>query len=323
MTTDVLAAPGLVTWAGRENELHGKQSFITHHELHRSPLFDDASLIQAIDSYPRNRVQVFTMGKDPVDRSEWTPVDTSGASGAEIWQALQKGRLWVKLQRLDLHWPEVGALMKNAYDGMGRSGISPIEWTRPLLLISSPNAIVYYHADPNPTMLWQIRGVKRAWIYPPNEPKLLDPALLEQIFAGEIDEEAPYVPDFDKAASVYDLKPGEVLCWPINAPHRIVNHDSLNISVSVPYGNASGDVRAQLYLGNLMLRRMLHLGRLSTREQGAAATFKRTLFRAMRKFKLDKRYTRPRRPYLTNVRIDASAPSGLVKIPGSPVKTPF
>ena len=323
MTTDAIAAPGLVTWTGRETELHGKQSFITHHELHREKVFDDASLIEAIDRYPRSKVQVFTMGTDPMDRSEWTPVDTSGCSGAELWQALLKGRLWVKLQRLDQNWPEVGALMKSAYDRIGRSDIPPIEWTRPLLLISSPNAIVYYHADPNPTMLWQIRGVKRAWIYPPNRPELLDPQLLEQIFAGEIDEEAPYRPEFDQAASIYDLKPGEVLCWPINAPHRIVNHDSVNISVSVPYGIASGNRRAELYMGNLMMRRVLRLGSLSTQEEGASATLKRTFFRAMRKFHWDRRFTRPRKPYFTNVRIDASAPNGLARIAGAPVKTPF
>src|SRR6267154_5537657 len=238
MSTHASSKPPLVTWGQREVQLHGKQAFTTRHELQDCPVFSDASLIEAIDRYPRSRVQVFTMGSDPMDRSEWQPVDTSGVSGEDIWRALQVGRLWVKLQRVDQNWPALGSVLSQAYDTIGATGEPAIEWLRPLLLISSPRAIVYYHADPNPTMLWQIRGVKRVWVYPPDDPQLLDPQLLEQIFAGEIDEEAPYRPEFDKAADVYDLTPGEMLCWPINAPHRIVNHDCVNISVSVPYGVA-------------------------------------------------------------------------------------
>lgn len=309
-------------WTAEHSRIYEAQSFTTHHELHESPLLADDALIALIDSYPRNRVQVFTMGTDPCDRTEWAPVDTQGASGAAIWHAIQRARVWVKLMRLDQHHPELGKLVSDSYEQIARRGGPRCEWTRPLMLISSPGAQVYYHADPNPTMLWQIRGVKRVWIYPANDHHLIAPELLEQIFMGEVDEEAPYSPEFDRLASVYDLQPGELLSWPMNAPHRVVNRESVNVSISVPYGLDSTDQRAQLYNANLMMRRILKL-QPSTRETGLMAATKRIGYRAARKLGVENKIKRPRPPYFASLRVDGNAPNGLAAIAGSPVRTPF
>ena len=48
------------------------------------------------------------------------------------------------------------------------------------ILISSPNAQVYYHADLPGQSLWQIRGTKRVYIYPPVAP-FLTPEQIERI----------------------------------------------------------------------------------------------------------------------------------------------
>jgi quercetin dioxygenase-like cupin family protein len=34
---------------------------------------------------------------------------------------------------------------------------------------------------------------------------------------------------------VYQLEPGDVVSWPHNAPHRIENLDSLNVSLSTGF----------------------------------------------------------------------------------------
>jgi hypothetical protein len=118
------------------------------------------------------------------------------------------------------------------------------------------------------------------------------------------------------------LQPGDVLSWPLNAPHRVVNHDSVNVSISVPYGLDSTDRRMQLYNANLMLRRVLKLSP-SKREHGIGADLKRTAYRAARKFGIDQRIKRPRPAYFATLRVDRSSPTGLAKIVGDPVKTPF
>jgi hypothetical protein len=49
------------------------------------------------------------------------------------------------------------------------------------LLISSPGAMVDYHANPGPNILWHVRGNKRVWIYPAGNQRFLDRTLVEDI----------------------------------------------------------------------------------------------------------------------------------------------
>jgi hypothetical protein len=264
------------------------------------------------------------MGADPTNRTDWQPVDTTGASGKDIMAAVAVGRLWVKLMRINEHDTRFRDLVQSLYGEVEQRvpGLQVL-WTRPLLLISSPRALVYYHADPHPTMLWQMRGSKRVWIYPADNHELLSQELLEQIFAGEVDEEAPYRPDFDQAARTFDLTPGEVLSWPLNAPHRVTNHDSINISLSVPYGTAESERRGQLYLANLYLRRRFGVARPGTSESGLGPLAKRALFRAARRLQLTGKYNTARQPYMAQLRIDGSSNNGVSQIPGGPALTPF
>jgi hypothetical protein len=55
-----------------------------------------------LDSYPRERLQAFTMGTDRCRRDDWHYVDASAASGKEIFAAVLRGRLWLNLLRVDL-----------------------------------------------------------------------------------------------------------------------------------------------------------------------------------------------------------------------------
>jgi len=81
---------------------------------------------------------------------------------------------------------------------------------------------------------WQVEGKKRVYVYP-NEAPYLKPQSLESIILGEQEEEIPYERSFDDGAEVYDLKPGEMVHWPLNCPHRVENEDCLNISVTTEH----------------------------------------------------------------------------------------
>jgi len=39
----------------------------------------------------------------------------------------------------------------------------------------------------------------------------------------------------DDGATVYDLEPGYMLYWPLNCPHRVENHDCMNVSVTTEH----------------------------------------------------------------------------------------
>ena len=100
------------------------------------------------------------------------------------------------------------------------------------ILISSPGAQVYYHADVPGQSLWHIRGEKRVYLYPNRDPFLPEDQI-ERIVLSMTEAEIDYQPWFDDHALVFDLKPGEMLHWPLNAPHRVENLDSVNISVII------------------------------------------------------------------------------------------
>ena len=81
-------------------------------------------------------------------------------------------------------------------------GFSP-DASQGTLLLSSPTALVYYHADGTASVLWHIRGRKRIWVYPALDERYMKRELLEDIFAGVRHEYLPYEPACDEAAQVY------------------------------------------------------------------------------------------------------------------------
>jgi hypothetical protein len=130
----------------------------------------------------------------------------------------------------------------------------------------------------------------------------------------------PYSPEFDASARVFDLAAGEVLAWPQNSPHRVVNVAGVNVSLSCEYATGASRRREYLWCGNRLMSRTLRLPVRSTRETGAAAVIKRFAFRAARKARL----IRPgaQHVYLAAVRVDPEAPDGLVRV-DEPVRAPF
>ena len=70
--------------------------------------------------------------------------------------------------------------------------------------------------------LIQISGRKRVYVYP-NTPPFLKPQDLEDIALLNREVDLPYAPWYDAHAQVFDLEPGQMLSWPLNAPHRVEN----------------------------------------------------------------------------------------------------
>ena len=143
----------------------------------------------------------------------------------------------------------------------------------------------------------------------------VDRQTLEDIYVAAHEEYVPYSSDFDEGARIFDLRPGEVLAWPQNSPHRVENTTGVNVSLSCEFATGASRRRELLWCGNRYLSRNLHLPVRSTRETGAMAAAKRLTFRAARKARLVR--FRPRHVYVATVRVDPEAPDGL-----RPMRTP-
>jgi hypothetical protein len=124
------------------------------------------------------------------------------------------------------------------------------------VLISSPNAQVFYHLDVPLVSLWQIRGMKTVWAYPVVDPYVGAEAL-EAIVLRETAEQFAFDPAWDAGAAKTQLTPGRMLTWPQNAPHRIENGPMLNVSLSMEYMTPAALMRANVIYANGLLRRRL------------------------------------------------------------------
>ncbi len=302
----------LIDWCNGQYDAGAGQPLAARHCLSEMDLFSDEALIDMLDRYPRNRLQAWTMGTDALRREDWQAVDTTGVSGTDLLAAVKSGRLWYNILRLDLFDKRYRDIVDQLYSEMAVAspGFKPVS-TVGTLLLSSPNAMVYYHADGPPTTLFHVRGHKRMWIYPMKEP-FVSQYLLEEIFGSAMDEEIPYSPDFDKSADVYDLGPGDLVWWPQNAPHRIENLDTLNVSLSTRYHTEDSERRKLVYNANRFFRRRLGFRRLSVNESGIGSSVKCFGYRICRRAGWDNKaegYV-----YKTKLRVDPKGSLGMTSL---------
>jgi hypothetical protein len=124
------------------------------------------------------------------------------------------------------------------------------------VLLSGPKMGIFFHVDPAETMLWHIRGTKTIYVYPPKEEHVTERAL-EAILLKETLSDLPYHPDMEKTVEAVALVPGEAAFWPMHSPHRVVNGDDLNVSISIEFSSPRSMLTNGVFYTNGRLRRSL------------------------------------------------------------------
>jgi len=305
-------------WSPEEYASFGLIAQVNQHSYHKLPLFTDEALIELLDNYPRRWLQAFTMGDDPTDSSDWKCVDINEAStGEELWRAVNAGRLWFNITHIEKYSDEYAALIDGMYDHIGKqcAHLQNPKANYITLLISSPKAHGYYHLDAEPNMLWHLRGQKTIWVYPAMDTKFVPQHYIEDIYAGEIDENLPFDPSFDADAERYSLEPGDVASWPHNGPHRIVN-DNLNVSLATSYYTPSVYKRQYVQLANRFLLRGMGIKQRGMQEDGLLPAAKRMSYRIINKVRPFKKIDRSA-GYVTDLQVDPDGVLGLRKLPSS------
>lgn len=308
------SAPSL-NWSDEHYENFGKIPQVSPHSYHDMPLFDDAALIELLDSYPRKNLQAHTMGEDPTRYEDWKQLNINEkTTGAEILQAVRKGRIWVNLTHIEQHNSTYAELIDGMYSQLDErcAHLNNPKSTHSALLISSPGAQVYYHLDAEPNMIWHMRGQKHIWMYPAMNLDIAPQDFLEDIYSGEIDEDLPYHPEYDALAEHYLLNPGDAASWPHNAPHRIENVD-MNVSLATSYTTPEVYKRQYVQLANRFLLRGLGIKNRSVKETGLVAAIKRMTYRVVNQLRPFKR--RAVANYRTNLELDPAAPMGMRTLP--------
>jgi hypothetical protein len=227
---------------------------VYQHSLHNNPMFDDAGLAALLDAYPRERLGIYTMGHDPKDYRSWR----RGSVG-DLLETAKNGRLWLNMRWTNKYIPGYQQLVDQMFGELHRMHPGMTTFKHDFgVLISSPNAQVFYHLDIPLVALWQVRGTKilRAW--QPREPFISD-ADLERSAMQDSNEIFDYNPIWDQDAAEIVLSPGVMATWPQNGPHRLVNGDMLNVSLSIEFMTPAAMLRANVIYGNGVMRRRFNM----------------------------------------------------------------
>ncbi len=227
--------PIFTNFEPRHTELWGQTPLKLSHRLDRSDLFSNESLGALIDSYPRDGYSLVQWGEQGTDRGSWREGELGGMHGVDVIDAIAKSRIWINLRDVGSVDPRYAALRDAIFAELrGHLPDYGMYGEKIGILISSPGSRTLYHADLPGQCLWQIRGVKRVYVYP-TTPPFIRPEHVEGIALSGVEVNMPYQPWYDEHATVFDLEPGQMLHWPLNAPHRVDNHDCLNVSMTMEY----------------------------------------------------------------------------------------
>ena len=265
-------------------ELAGQTTLQLEHNLHQTDLFSDAALARLLETYPRSNYNLHTMDPGNHDIKSWREGDMGACSGEDMLSSVANGKLWLNLRNVSEVAPEYGAVVDAMFAQFEQAfpGFETFKRTMGIL-ISSPGVQCYYHMDVPGQMLWQIRGRKKVYVYPPKAP-FLSQADRENVITNRIDDlKIRYESWFDDYSDVREIGPGEMLYWPLHSPHRVKNLNCLNVSLTTEF--YTRDIRNfyAVNYANGLLRHGLGLHDLSMSTSGPVALGKIALA-ALHKF---------------------------------------
>jgi hypothetical protein len=225
------------------------------HKFADSPLFSEMSIANWLETHPEALTDVNINVIHPDGKFRIRTGSRGGLSGVELLEKVRSGEIWINLRDAFNASAEGQALLDRAFGELFAHNPSfKAQKVYANLLISAPQARVPFHADTPDVALFHICGRKRIYIYPNIAPYLSD-LDMERVALRETTEDLLYDPNWDAGAHYYDLEPGDAVAWPTNAPHRIDNLGTLNISLSCEFSTWSSRLRSGAHYTNGTLRR--------------------------------------------------------------------
>ena len=300
-------------WSEGEYKNFSQEIQLLKHDYHKSELFSDDALVALLDNYPRTWLQCYTMGTNPENHNEWTPVHIAERSGAEIIQALKKGRIWINAVNINQYNKEYGDLITQMYKKIARNcpHIHNLRNAFNALLISSPGIQVYYHMDTDPNMLWHIRGIKKFWVYPARDERFTPHHYIEEIVAHERHENMPYERWYDDHAYTATLKGGQAVSWPQHSPHRVENI-TVNVSLTSSYESSQSRRLVGVHGANYYFLKKLGIKNRPVNTNGILPVVKAFSYYAANKLHLLKKGSRTS-TYVSDIEVDPDSETGLSK----------
>lgn len=272
----------IADWNGVDPRRAREEIVRFNHRLAETGLFADQALARLIDETPRERVTICTMQPNPPADVRWIAGDAHDLDGAALVEAARRGRLWVSPRSAMTKHPTYKKVFDQLMGEFAKATGMRVLTADAAVLISAANMGIFFHVDPAETMLWHIRGTKTILVYPPREEIVTEEAL-EAILLKETLSDLPYHPDMEALAVPVTLKAGEAVSWPIHSPHRVLNGDDLNVSISIEYTTPRSMLTNGVFYTNGVLRRRAGF---KPRSRGTAEALKPAYWAAAKAIKV-------------------------------------
>ena len=171
----------------------------------------------------------------------------------EALAALGTSNAWVRLTRVDEVSPRFQAIVEKFYDDLselhGTNVRDDVMKTFVTLFISSPGVVTPYHMDHTWNYLMQVQGTKTVYLYDAHDDDVLPQADVERWYMRSFQ-----IKKLKDTPLAYDLKPGEAVHHPVNAPHWVQNGPEISISLSLGICRHDANEAAKVHQVNYLLR---------------------------------------------------------------------
>ena len=237
---------------------HSEAPFKIKNSLVGHPLFEDNRLKRLLRTLPRDQVEIRAvqlLGADAGGYRRGELLKDADPVGA--FERLAETPAWMLLHESWIHDPEyaefIGQYVRDLSETIAGvdDDISDLGcW----LFLSSGEIVVHFHADPDQSFLNQIRGSKTVFVYPT---KILPELTVERLVYTGNQGVVTYNPEYEAAMfPPVPLEPGETVFLPLFAPHRVINHGGVSVSINVGFHTRESRRRKSVHLVNLEMRRL-------------------------------------------------------------------
>jgi hypothetical protein len=250
-----MTSPLLPNWTDTDRASFQRKPMVFAHSLLDTGMFSEAAIARLLETHPDPMTDLNINDIHDDGTCQIHTGTRGGLSGEALLDAVKEGRLWINLRHAFQADGSRGSIVDRLFAELSahNPGLKPVK-VYANLLISAPQARVPYHADTPNVALFHLIGRKRIWIYP-NHGKFLRDEAMERVALRETSEDLPYDPAWDAEATVFDLLPGQAVSWPCNAPHRVDNLGTFNVSLSCEFMTWEARLRHGTLYTNGTLRR--------------------------------------------------------------------
>lgn len=241
-----------------ERSVYSEAPFKARNSLTSHPLFEDNRLKRLLRTLPRDQVEIRAVQSLGTNDGSYRRGELlESADPVDTFERLAEKPAWMLLHESWIHDPDYGEMVKQYFhdlsetlDGVGDDLSDLGCW----LFLSSGKCVVHFHADPDQSFLNQIRGSKTVFVYPT---KVLPEFTVERLVYTGNQGVVTYQTEYEAAMfPPVHLDQGESVFIPLFAPHRVINDDSVSVSINFGFHTRESRRRKVVHLVNLEMRQL-------------------------------------------------------------------